>query len=209
MLLLTLLLTAAPAAFTERLVHDAVGVELGVQGSGYAVVGARYGDTFGSVGLTAQGHLKGLAGELGLLLATPLARNGALLGFTALARVGWSGHRWSLLGGAFLGLSPGAPGVQVLPSLRAQFQFTQTLGVAAALFDQFGLVPAQLEAVVGQPSEGGFTLGWVVPLGLTASARFPLARGFALTVRGFAFRAGNTEVAMLTLGGNWAPGGAP
>jgi hypothetical protein len=205
-LLLPLLLAAAPSVFTERLVDDSLGVELGVQGSAYAVYGARYGDTFGNVALTAQGHLLGLAGELQLLLATPLARNGTLLGFTALARVGWSGYRWSLLGGAFLGVSPGAPGVQVLPTLRAQFQFTRSLGVAAALFDQFGLVPAQLEAVVGTPEEGGFSLGWVVPLGLTACARFPLGKGFGLTVRGFAFRAGNTEVALLTVGGSF--GGA-
>jgi hypothetical protein len=205
-LLLTLVITAAQPTFTQRLLNDSLGVELGVQGSAYAVYGARYGDTFADVALTAQGHLLGLAGELQLLLATPLARNGALLGFTALARVGWSADRWSLLAGAFLGLSPGAPGVQVLPTLRAQFQFTRALGVAAALFDQFGLVPAQLEAVVGTSEEGGFSLGWAVPLGLTASARFPLGKGFGLTVRGFALRAGNTEVAMLTLGGSF--GGA-
>lgn len=201
-LLLGLLLAAEPSG---RLLDSQVTAGAGVLGTGYTVFGSRLGDASFVPLVTARGVFGGLVVEGGALVAAPLARGTTLVSFTGVARAGWSGERWSIVGGLVAQLaSEATPVTQLLPSVRAQLSFGKA-GLVLGLFDVVGQVPLHLSVELGPFANGRFSLGWVAPVGLVASVDVWLTKDFGLRFFGFGTRLGTVETAMgvlsLTFGG--------
>lgn len=197
-LLLAVLLSADGGAPRERLVSSEVTAGLGFLGASFTMTGARWGDFLLTPTVTARGVFGGFTVDGGAYLAGPLTSGGVALSMDAALRVGWTGRRWSLVGGVNVQWTPGAkPAAALLPTARLDVDFGP-VGVALGLFDHLALVPAHLDAKLGR-----FSLGWVAPIGLIASADLELPDGFGLRVSGFAFKLGNAETAMLSFAGTW------
>ncbi len=192
-LLVGLLLAAEPSG---RLLDSHVAAGVGVLGSSYTVFGSRLGDTAFAPMLTARGVFSGFVVDGGVLVAAPLSRGGTLFSLTGTARVGWSGERWSIVGGLVAQLaSEATPSTQLLPSLRAQLSFGKA-GLTLGVFDVVGQVPLHLSVELGPFANGRFSVGWVAPVGLIASVEVWMTRDFGLRFFGFASRLGNVESAM-------------
>ena len=185
-----------------RLLDDDVSAGLGVLGSGYAVHGARWGDALFTPTLTGRGVFGGFVVDGGLLVATPLAPGGTSFSTSVGLRVGWSGQRWALVGGAVLQWAhDGRPALQLVPTLRGSVDLG-AMGLTLGVLDDQGMVPAHLSADL--PTKlGRFSLGWVFPIGLIGSADVPISGRVGLRVSGFVFRVFNAEVAMLTVAATW------
>lgn len=201
-LLLALCLSAEPAA---RLLSNEVSAGVGVLGTSYSFTGGRLGETQVAPTVTARGLLGGATLEGGVLWVIPTAGTTST-SLTAAARLGWTGRRWSVLAGVLLQWAAGAtPALQWLPTLRGSVDFGP-FGLTLGVFDSLGLVPAHLSADV-RVGRGGFSVGWVVPVGAILSAHLPLDERFGLRLSAFAFKLLQSEVAMVTLAGTF--GGAP
>lgn len=199
-LVLALCLTAEP-----RLLANEVSAGVGVLGTSYTFTGGRLGETQLTPVVTARGLLGGATLEGGVLLVLPTAGTTGV-SFTAAARLGWTGQRWSLLLGALMQWTADArPALQFLPTLRGSVDFG-SFGLTLGVFDSLGLIPAHLSADV-RVGRGGFSVGYVAPIGALLSAQLPLDERFGLRVTAFAFKLLQTEVAMVTLSGTY--GGAP
>ncbi|HEX8437506.1 hypothetical protein [Archangium sp.] len=184
--------TASP---TRALPGSELHVDLGALSGGFTHGGGAWMDSFAAQ--AASGHLLlgGLTLEGGVLSLLPVRRGGAGASLTLTARVGYTGEHWSLVGGPVLGLAYAArPALQVLPSLKALYR-VGPVDLHAGLLDLHGLVPAHLGA-----SWRGVGLAYVLPLGARAWASLPLSSALSLRVEGFAFRLGNAQSAMLTVG---------
>lgn len=191
--LVGLLLAAEPSG---RLLDSHVAAGAGVLGSSYTVFGSRLGDAAFTPMLTARGVFSGFVVDGGVLVTAPLSRGGTLFSLTGTARVGWSGERWSLVGGLVAQLaSEATPSTQFLPSLRAQLSFGKA-GLALGVFDVVGQVPLHLSVELGPFANGRFSIGWVAPVGLIASVEVWMTRDFGLRFFGFGSRLGNVESAM-------------
>ncbi len=184
--------TASPM---RALPGSALHVDLGALSGGFTHGGGAWMNPFAAQ--AASGHLLlgGLTLDGGVLSLLPLQRDAAGASLTLTARVGYTGERWSLVGGPVLGLAYSArPALQVLPSLKALYR-VGPVDLHAGLLDLHGLVPAHLGA-----SWRGVGLAYVLPLGARAWASFPLSSALSLRVEGFAFRLGTAQSAMLTVG---------
>ncbi|QRK10261.1 hypothetical protein JQX13_09275 [Archangium violaceum] len=170
-------------------------VDLGALTGGYTHGGGASMEPFAAQ--AASGHLllEGLTLDGGVLSLVPLQRGGAGASLTLTARVGYTGERWSLVGGPVLGIAYSArPVLQVLPSVKALYR-VGPVDLHAGLLDLHGLVPAHLGA-----SWKGLGLAYVLPLGARAWASLPLTSTLSLRVEGFAFRLASAQSAMLTVG---------
>ncbi len=198
--LLALLLSAAPEP-DARLLTQELTAGVGVLGASYTAVGARLGDAFVMPTLTARGVFGGFVVEAGVSGTSPVTPARASFGVNGLARIGWSGARWSVVGGVFGQFAPEAkPTTLLLPSLRGEVSFG-TVGLSLGVFDHLGLVPAHLSVELGPWSRGRFSLGWVAPLGLLATGSLTLIPGVDVRVTAFAFKLANTETAMVLVSG--------
>ncbi|MHB8872854.1 MAG: hypothetical protein ACYC8T_04140 [Myxococcaceae bacterium] len=182
-----------------RLHADELSAGLGVIGQGYTFNGGRFGDLL--VGGIVEGRLvwgSGFTVDGSLLVPVPTAGDGASGGFGVLARIGWTGERWSVVSGpSFQFVGRARPDGQWLPSLRATYLFSGW-GLSAGLFDFYATVPAHLTLELGD-----FGVGYVAPIGALATARFRVGRSLGLKVGAMAFRLFNTEVAMVTVTASW------
>ncbi|PTL83199.1 hypothetical protein [Vitiosangium sp. GDMCC 1.1324] len=184
-----------PTAPTRALPDSELHVDLGALTGGYTHGDGAWMEPFASQ--AASGHLLlgGLTLDGGVLSLVPLQRGGAGASLTLTARVGYTGERWSLIGGPVFGIAWSAqPALQVLPSLKALYR-VGPVDLHAGVLDVHGLVPAHVGA-----SWKGLGLAYVLPLGARAWANIPLTSSLGLRVEGFAFRLGIAQSAMLTVG---------
>jgi hypothetical protein len=198
LLLVLLVLAVAPPARAQmpRALPDSeLHVDLGALSGGFTHGGGAWMDSFAAQAASGHRLLGGLTLDGGVLSLLPLQPGGAGASLTLTARVGYTGERWSLVGGPVLGLAYAArPALQVLPSLKALYR-VGPVDLHAGLLDLHGLVPAHLGA-----SWRGVGLAYVLPLGARAWATLPLSSALSLRIEGFAFRLGNARSAMLTVG---------
>lgn len=190
----------APSGRRLALPDTALHVDVGALSSGVVHGGGAWLDAFATQAVS--GHLVlgdsphgGFTLDGGVLSLVPLQRGGASASLTLTARAGYTGERWSLVGGPVLGVAYTAkPALQVLPSVKALYR-VGPVDLHAGLLDLHGLVPAHVGA-----SWHGLGLAYVLPLGARAWASFPLSSALSLQVEGFAFRLGSAQSAMLTVG---------
>jgi hypothetical protein len=185
-----------PAPVTARaLPGSALHVDLGALSGGYTHGGDAWMEPFAAQAVSGHLLLGGFTLDGGVLSLVPLRRGGPGASLTLTARAGYTGERWSLVGGPVLGLGYSArPALQVLPSVKALYR-AGPVDLHAGLLDLHGLVPAHLGA-----SWKGLGLAYVLPLGARAWASLPLSSTLSLRVEGFAFRLGTAQSALLTLG---------
>lgn len=202
-------LVTAPYAPPARVLTNEIHAELGVLTGGYSFHGGSWSDVFLAKGAGGHYLFGGFTVEASLLSLVSLERDGPGPSSSLSARLGYTGERWSVVGGPVLQATyPGNPILQVLPSVRGRYAVGPVV-VDAGLLDWNGMVPAHVGA-----SYGPVGLAYVLPLGLRGHARIPLTARAGLQVEGYAFRLGNAHSAMLTVGlvGNppsSRPGDAP
>ncbi len=204
LILLSALSATEPAVQTTldepRLIESEAEAGVGLLGSGYAVVAQRWGDTALTPTITGRFQKWGLVGEVGAMFFAPVTQQGAGWSMVAQLRVGYAGTRWSVLVGAtgqFANL--GRPQLQLLPSLRAQWEFHQNFGMTVGVLEQFAMVPAHLSFNLYRR----YSVGWAFPLGFIGEARFPINDDFGLKVSAFFVRLGTAEVGMLSVAGTF------
>lgn len=204
-MLLTTLMSGAVAA--APLLTNEVSAGVGVLGTGFTVArGVRLGDAHLTPTITARGLLGGFVIDGGLFTASPLSDGRTAFALNGALRLGYSGARWSVLGGVAAQVAPDArPAWRFLPTLRGSVSFG-AVGLSLGVFDHLGTVPAHLSLDVHAWETARFSVGWVAPLGLIASGDLPIGRGFGLRLTAFAFRIANTESAQVLLSGTF--GGA-
>jgi hypothetical protein len=195
------LLAQQPPATTPRLLDTELAVGLGVTGTGYAYEGGRRGDFFVDRLVDGRLVLEGFTFDTSASFPMETRPGGASTGVSAVARIGWTGRRWSVVAGASLQFVPLAePSRQWLPSLRASYSFGGW-GLSAGIFDHYAMAPAHLTLEVGN-----YGVGYVAPLGALLTARFRLRDFFGVRVAAMAYRLFNTEVAMVTVCVSAGPG---
>jgi hypothetical protein len=184
----------APAA-PRALAPAQLRADVGLLSSGLISAGSAWTDSLAAQALSGHVLFGGLTLEGALLSLVPLpsGRTGASLTLTA--RVGYTGEKWSLVGGPVVSLGYGSqPAFQVLPSLQA-LRRVGPVDLHAGLLDLHGLVPAHLGA-----SWKGVGLAYVLPLGARAWASIPLTSTLALRLEGFIFQLTGSQSAWLTVG---------
>lgn len=207
---------AETSAAPERLLASEVTAGVGLLGSSYAQPGFRLGDAHVLPVVTARYLLGGFTAEAGVLLAAPVTRDGTAYSFTGSLRVGWTWRKWSVVAGALMQWADGAqqPDVHSVPTGAALLQWLPTLrvsgdfgrfGMSFGVLDHLGLVPAHLSFDLEHEGRR-FSLGWVVPVGLVATADLPVTQRFGLRFSGFAFKAFGAEMAMFTVAGTFGGG---
>ncbi len=207
----SLLMAAVLAASTEetmlaersRVIESEVEAGVGLLGSGYSVVASRWGDAALTPSVLGRLQKWGLTGELGAMYFAPVTAQGAGSAVVGQFRVGYAGERFGVLVGATAQWAQlGRPQLQLLPSIRAQFEFNEAVGLTLGILDQFALVPAHLSVNLYRR----YSIGWAFPLGAIAEARFPISQNFGLKVNAFFFRLASAEVGMVSVSGTF--GGA-
>jgi hypothetical protein len=184
-----------PAPTMRALLGAELHVDLGALTGGYTLGDGAWMEPFAAQALAGHVLFGGFTLDGGLLSLEPLRPGGPGASLTLTARVGYTGERWSLVGGPVLGLAYSArPGLQVLPSVKALYR-VGPVDLHAGLLDLHGLVPAHLGA-----SWKGLGLAYVLPLGARAWASIPLNPALNLRVEAFAFRLGTARSALLTVG---------
>lgn len=187
--------TAPSAVEPVRALAAELGTNLGVFTGGYAFDGGRWEDAYLANTSTARFLLGGLTLDGGLLSLLPLERGGPGLSTTLTARLGYTGERWSVVGGAVLGVGYSAePLFQLLPSVKGLYR-VGPVALEAGLFDAHGQVPAHLGAAYGPVA-----LAYVFPLGGRARVDIPLAARAGLRVEGFVFQYGDVRTSLLSVG---------
>jgi hypothetical protein len=178
-----------------------VGLLAGVKGDAQALRGARWGDTLALGGVELRGGYGALDVDGNVHALGTFAPLGVRPGYTGVLRLGYRGGPLAVRGGAVVQWTPShVSPLQWLPSLHAGYSFGR-FGLSAGVFDGLGYAPAHVSAHLD-----GFSVGWVVPLGLRAGASLPVAPGVGLRVEGFAFALGSYQSALLTLSATFGPG---
>ncbi|MBI3182835.1 MAG: hypothetical protein HYZ28_11915 [Myxococcales bacterium] len=195
--LLCLLLATSPATPELLLSHEGA-MGLGLSGVGYTHGGGRWGDLslerVVSARLVFERFLRGLTADASLGQSLPPLGGGVAPSTSLSLRAGYTGERFSLVGGAVGQYSLSAqPRLQLLPTFRAQLRLGE-LSFVAGVFDYRGQAPAHLTFEVGD-----FGLGYVAPMGALVTGRIRLAEHVGLEATALAFRLANAEVAMLTI----------
>ncbi|MBN1209491.1 MAG: hypothetical protein JXB05_31860 [Myxococcaceae bacterium] len=187
--------SAVPSVLPPRALTNELSSELGLLAGGYSFSGGSWTDAYAASITSGHYLFGGLTVQAGLLSLTPLERGGPSPSFSLGVRLGYTGERWSVVAGPVLQATyPSSPLITVLPSVRGLYQLG-AVTLDAGLLDKQGLVPAHLGA-----SYGPVGLAYVLPLGLRAHARIPLTERAGIQVEGFAFRVGNAQSALLTVG---------
>jgi hypothetical protein len=188
----------APAALAgepARALETELGTGLGLFTGGYAFEGGRWEDAYLANTTAARFLVGGLTLDGGLFSLVPLERGGPGASTALTARLGYTGQRWSVVGGAVIGLGYTAePPFQLLPSVKGLYR-VGPVALEAGLFDAHGQVPAHLGA-----SYGPVGLAYVFPLGGRARVDIPLARRAGLRVEGFVFQYGGARTSLLSVG---------
>ncbi len=198
LLVATVLAADAPPGASTRLLTPEVSAGVGVLGAGYSQHGARWGDAHLAPVVTGRYLFGGFTVEAGVLLAAPLAAETTATSLSGGLALGWTGRRWNVMLGATLQWSAlTTPAVQVLPQLRAAYDFGP-FGLAVGVFDQLALVPAHLSGFF-RVGATRLSIGYVAPLGAMAGIDVPLTGRFGVRITGFAFKLAQSEFAMLTL----------
>ena len=183
-----------------RILVNEIHAFAGVLTGGYTFHGGSYTDAFLAKGTGGHYLFEGFTAEAAVFSLLPLRGGGPRPSFTLTARLGYTGERWSLLGGPVLQATyPSTPIVQVLPSLRALYRAGPVV-LNAGLLDLHGMVPAHIGA-----SYGPVGLAYVLPLGARAHVRIPLSTRVNIHLEGFFFRVGVAQSAMFTVGLVGAP----
>lgn len=170
-------------------------LDVGALASGYTVVGGGSWDGFAAQALSGHRLWGGFTLDGDLLSLVPLEADGPGASLSLTVRAGYTGERWSLVGGPVLNFDYTArPALQVLPSLQALYRLGP-VDLHAGLFDVHGLVPLDVGA-----SFKGVGLAYVLPLGARAWVDVPLTKHLDLHVEGFAFRLATAQSALLTVG---------
>ena len=178
------------------------GADVGLVRTGLLAADSAWSDTFAVQALSGHVLLGGgftLEGDALALQPFPIQLfprpGGAGASVTVGVRVGYTGERWSLVGGPLVGFAPGArPRLQVLPTLRA-LRHVGPVILHAGLLDVHGLVPAHLSV-----SWKNVGLGYVPPVGARAWARLPLRPTVALRLEGFLYRLAGIQSEAFTVG---------
>lgn len=201
LLLLPLLLTGALPSRPARAeappsAVDRLALDVGPLLTGYTSSGGSVDGLFLATTTRARAHLGRLALDGELLSLAPLAAAGASHSTHLALRLGYQGDGWRVLAGPALNVGwTAAPRLQLLPSLAAAWA-PGRLGLEASVLDQAGQVPATLALTW----DDAFSLGYVLPLGVSARARLPLHERWAFDARAFAFRLGNAHAVLLAVG---------
>lgn len=201
--LLPLVLATSPVDASEPTLAERAGpllsseAELGLSVAGEALErgDTRSGDIYAGPLLRGRLAHRGVLLEGAALFLLPRSSRGAAAGGNGFARIGFSGHRWALLGGVALQYAPAAqPTLQLLPSLQGRAAF-RTFQLSAGLFDPLtlGLAPAHLLLELDD-----FGLGYVAPLGALATLRARVGTTLSLRLAALAFRLGRAEVGLFT-----------
>jgi hypothetical protein len=200
--LLLLALVTAPLARAQSsgepsraLPESQLRLDVGALASGYTVVGGSTWDGFAVQALSGHKRWGGFTLDADVTSLVPLEAHGPGASLSLTVRAGYTGERWSLVGGPVLNLGYTAlPALQVLPSLKALYRLGP-VDLHAGLFDAHGLVPLDVGA-----SFKGVGLAYVLPLGARAWVDVPLTRYLDLHVEGFAYRLVTAQSALLTVG---------
>lgn len=194
--LLVLALSQTPPT-EERLRRTELSLGATGVGTAYTFRGGRFGDFSFGPDIRATGLIRGFTLQGSFLYSVPYDSTGATAASTLTGRIGYTGQRFQILGGAVVQVAPGAaPAMQLLPSFRGEAKFTERLRFSAALFELHGFVPLQLAW-----EQDDFFLGYAAPLGVTAGFRTRISEELQLDVRAVAFRLYNTELALISISG--------
>ncbi|MCY1018969.1 hypothetical protein [Pyxidicoccus sp. MSG2] len=187
--------TAPSTVETPRALAAELGTAVGLFTGGYAFAGGRWEDAYLANTSSARFLLGGFTLDGGLLSLLPLERGGPGGSTTVTARLGYTGERWSVVGGAVVGLGYTArPLLQVLPSVKGLYRVGR-VDLEAGIFDANGQVPAHLGA-----SYGPVGLAYVFPLGARARVDIPLAARAGVRLEGFVFQYGDVRTSLVTVG---------
>jgi hypothetical protein len=180
------------------------GADVGLLSSGLVAADRAWTDSFAAQALSGHVLVGGLTLEGDALALQPLSvasvlggggDGGAGASVTLGVRVGYTGERWSVVGGPLLGFAPGArPRLQVLPTLRA-LRHVGPLTLHAGVFDSHGLIPAHLGV-----SWKNVGLSYVLPLGARVWGRLPIGPRVGLRLEGFLYRLAGIHSEAFTLG---------
>jgi len=196
--------TAASAVEPVRALSAELGTHVGLFTGGYAFAGGRWEDTYLANTSAARFLLGGFTLEGGLLSLLPLERGGPGASTTLSARLGYTGERWSVVGGAVVGFGLTArPLLQFLPTVKGLYRVGR-VDLEAGVFDAQGQVPAHLGA-----SYGPVSLAYVFPLGGRGRVDIPLAPRASVRVEGFLFQYGDVRTSLVTVGVVGRPTASP
>lgn len=187
--------TAPSTVEAPRMLAAELGTNIGLFTGGHGFEGGRSEDTYLASTSSARFLLGGFTLDGGLLSLLPLKRGGPGASTTATARLGYTGERWSVVGGAAVRLAYTArPLLRVLPSVKGLYRVGR-VDLEAGLFDANGQVPAHLGA-----SHGPVGLAYVFPVGGRARVDIPLAARAGVRVEGFVFQYGDVRTSLVTVG---------
>jgi hypothetical protein len=186
---------AASAVEPVRALAAELSTHVGLLTGGYGFEGGRSQDTYLANTSAARFLIGGFTLDGGLLSLLPLVRNAPGASTALSARLGYTGERWSVVGGAVIRLSYSAePLLRVLPTVAGLYR-VGPVAVEAGLFDAVGQVPAHLGA-----SYGPVGLAYVFPLGGRGRVDIPLAPRASVRVEGFVFQSGDVRTSLVTVG---------
>ncbi|MFL5321324.1 MAG: hypothetical protein ACJ790_16815 [Myxococcaceae bacterium] len=190
--LIPLLCAAEPS-----LRHTEISAGLSGVGAGYTVRGGMNGDFTLGPDVRAQLLFSGVTVDSAFLLSVPTDALGVATSSTLTLRLGYTAERFQILLGAVAQYAQEAqPALQLLPSVRAEAEFTKRLRFSASLFGHHGLAPVELAW-----EQESFSVGYLPPLGGSFQLRVPVGGEVALSVGALAFRLYNTDVAMVSVAG--------
>ncbi|QSQ22199.1 hypothetical protein JY651_44925 [Pyxidicoccus parkwayensis] len=187
--------TASSAVEPPRALTSELGTAVGLFTGGYGFEGGRWEDAYLANTTSARFLLGGFTLDGGLLSLLPLERGGPGGSTSVTARLGYTSERWSVVGGAVVGLGyTSQPLLQVLPSVKGLYR-VGPVDLEAGIFDANGQVPAHLGA-----SYGPVGLAYVFPLGGRARVDIPLAARAGVRLEGFVFQYGDVRTSLVTVG---------
>ncbi|MCP3139918.1 hypothetical protein [Pyxidicoccus xibeiensis] len=198
--LLTFALSSAPGPAQEtaplpRALAAELGTSVGLLTGGHVLDGGHSRDTYLANSTAARYLLGGFTLDGGLLSLLPLGDAGPGASTSLTARLGYTGERWSVVGGAVLRVGyTGEPLLRLRPSVKGLYRLGP-VALEAGVLDAHGQVPAHLGAAYGPVG-----LAYVFPLGGRAHVDLPLAARAGLRMEGFLFQYGDVLTSLLTVG---------